>query len=73
MVVSIVVVGVMIVDMGVGGTSVADVAAASVVLIGAAKAVVVVVVVDKILKFGNGVPEVFGVYKCVVTLGRNND
>ena len=71
MVVSIVVVGVMIVDMGVGGTSVADVAAASVVLTGAAKAVVVVV--DKILKFGNGVPEVFGVYKCVVTLGRNND
>ena len=69
---SIVVVGVMIVDMGVGGTSVADVAAASVVLTGAAKAVVVVVV-DKILKFGNGVPEVFGVYKCVVTLGRNND
>ena len=62
---------VMIVDMEVGGTSVADVAAASVVLTGAAKAVVVVV--DKILKFGNGVPEVFGVYKCVVTLGRNND
>jgi len=71
LVVSIVVVGVMIVDMGVGGTSVANVAAASVVLTGAAKAVVVVV--DKILKFGNGVPEVFGVYKCVVTLGRNND